>query len=71
MSEGKRKPGRPRGKSSDPNYTRLSAYIKKVTNKRMLHLTVELEIEISEAVEQALQEWVEKREREARSPSDQ
>ena len=56
--------GRPRtGKSSDPNYTQITAYISKQTHKDMkLALLLEgEEREISELIEELLLDWLQNR----------
>lgn len=54
---GKRK-GRPRGKASDPSYTTLTVYIKLETYKEVKKKCVDLEIEMSQAVQMLLEEWL-------------
>ena len=54
---GKRK-GRPRGKASDPSYTTLTTYIKVKTWKELKKKCIDLDMEMSEAVQMLLEEWL-------------
>lgn len=56
-------PGRPRGKSADPEFTQITAYIRKDT-----HRNVKIELlkegkdrELSELVEDLLSSWLKRR----------
>ena len=52
-------PGRPRGKSSNPNYTQITAYIpKELHNKVKIALIQEGQKEFSQLIEDQLTEWV-------------
>ena len=56
----KNKPGRPRGKRSNPDYEQVTAYIKRATYKQTkIALLQQEEIEdFSELIEQLLTEWL-------------
>lgn len=58
MAEQKRGRGRPRGKTSDPNYTTLTTYVKVKTYKALKKRCVDLDMEMSEVVQQLLDEWL-------------
>jgi hypothetical protein len=54
--------GRPRGKSSNPNYTQITAYIpKELHNKVKIALIQEGRKEFSQLIEDQLTEWVSRR----------
>ncbi|MDY7022281.1 MAG: hypothetical protein SWJ54_13135 [Cyanobacteriota bacterium] len=54
------KRGRPKAKRSDPNFTQISAYIRKETHRKvkMKLLEIESDQDLSELVEQLLQGWL-------------
>lgn len=56
----KRGRGRPKGKTSDPNYTTLTTYIRVETYKELKKRCVDLDMEMSEVVQQLLDDWLEK-----------
>ena len=58
MTEAKRGRGRPRGKTSDPTYTTLTTYIKVATYKALKKKCVDLDMEMSQVVQQLLDEWL-------------
>lgn len=55
----KRTLGRPRGKSSNPDYTQVTAYIpKELHNKVKIALLQEGQKEFSELIEEQLTRWI-------------
>lgn len=58
MPEEKRGRGRPKGKKSNPEYTRLMVYVRKDTLKATKKRLIDLEMEASELVQQLLEEWL-------------
>lgn len=54
------KRGRPKAKRSDPNFTQISAYIRKDTHRKvkMKLLEIKSERDLSELIEELLQEWL-------------
>lgn len=67
MAEGK--PGRPRGKKSDPNYIQITSYLSKKTHRAVKIRLAELDMERSDVIETLLQEWLERtKPRRSRSP---
>jgi len=55
---GKGKPGRPKGKRSDKNYTQVCGYVKLSTYKQVRHLLIDEEIEFSELLQELLDDWI-------------
>ncbi len=59
IKEVKRASGRPRGKSSNPDYTQITAYIpKELHNKVKIALLQKGKKEFSELIEEQLTRWV-------------
>jgi hypothetical protein len=54
----KRKPGRPPGKKSDPNFVQISAYITKSTYRATKIRCFEEDQELSIVIQQLLDEWL-------------
>lgn len=54
----RRKPGRPKGKRSDPKYIFLGGYIRKTTYRSVKKRLFQQDKEISELLEELLQEWL-------------
>ncbi|HEY9697060.1 MAG TPA: hypothetical protein V6D10_07340 [Trichocoleus sp.] len=54
----KRKPGRPKGKRSDPDYILCCGLVKKKTLKQVKHLLLDRDLELSQLMEQLFQEWI-------------
>lgn len=52
------KPGRPRGKRSNPNYIFLGGYITRDTYKEVKHLLIDSDMEISELLQTLLDQWI-------------
>ncbi len=54
------KRGRPKAKRSDPNFTQISAYIRKDTHRQVKMKLLELESEqdLSELIQELLQQWL-------------
>jgi hypothetical protein len=60
----KRKPGRPKtGRSSDPNYFRLTAYIPKTLHKRLKRFLVDRDLNNSELIEELLIKFLDEQEK--------
>jgi hypothetical protein len=59
MPEAKR-PGRPEGKRSSNNYMRITAYLTKRTYRRLKAVLAYQDAEISEVVQQLIDDWLEK-----------
>lgn len=59
MPEAKR-PGRPEGKRSSKQHMRITAYITKRTYRRLKATLAYQDIEISEVVQQLIDEWLAK-----------
>jgi len=58
MADGK--PGRPKGKHSDPSYIQVTAYLTKKTYRAVKIRIAELDVERSDVIEALLQEWLER-----------
>jgi len=58
MAEAKRKPGRPKGKRSSKDYTYVGGYVKVTTYKQTKHLLIDADMEISELLQQLLDNWI-------------
>jgi len=54
----KRGRGRPPGKKSDPTYTQVTGYIRKTTYRALKIRCAERDVEISEVLQQLLDEWL-------------
>lgn len=54
------KPGRPRGKHSDPNFIQITSYISKKTYRAVKIRCAELDVNRSDVVEELFQEWLER-----------
>jgi hypothetical protein len=56
--------GRPRAKSSDPEYQPTTVILRKVTKRKAAHLLEDREMgkDLSELIEELLTEWLEKQE---------
>lgn len=54
----KRKVGRPRGKKSDRSYTQIGGYVKITTYKEVKKLLIDEDKEISELLQELLDEWI-------------
>lgn len=58
MAEGeKRGRGRPRGKKSSEDYILIGGYIRKSTYRRIKHLLIDEDLELSELLEMLLSGW--------------
>jgi hypothetical protein len=53
-----KKRGRPKGKRSSNEYIQVAGYIRKTTFKEMKHLLLDEEMEISELLQQLIDDWV-------------
>jgi hypothetical protein len=58
MTEDQRGKGRPKGKKSNPEYTTLTTYIKITTYKALKKKCVDLDVEMSEIVQELLDRWL-------------
>lgn len=50
--------GRPKGKKSNPEYITLTTYIKVKTYKELKKRCVDLDMEMSEVVQELLEDWL-------------
>ncbi len=58
MSDGK--PGRPKGKRSNPNFIQITSYISKKTYRAVKIRCAELDMNRSDLIEELLEEWLER-----------
>jgi hypothetical protein len=58
MTESPKKRGRPKGKRSSSEYVQVAGYIRKNTFKEMRHLLIDEEMEISELLQELIDEWI-------------
>lgn len=54
----KRRPGRPRGKRSDRNYTQVCGYVRLDTYKAVRKLLIDEDLEFSELLQSLLESWI-------------
>lgn len=57
-NEKRRKPGRPKGKHSNPDYVTVSGYITKATFRRMRLKCFEQDLEVSELLQTLIDRWL-------------
>ena len=53
-----KKRGRPKGKRSSNEHIQVAGYIRKETFRRMKHLLLDEEMEISELLQQLIDDWI-------------